>query len=176
MIMIFSIPSTAWANFCVCLYHHRLARLINDPLLLAAAELHYHRGERVVEKRVFDSGALVYHIALSFLNIAHHLEYSSWRMSTLNSRETENATYKPQQESAVYRKEDERLLRQLLNKVKASADAVDVHEAESSKSVELAALKVRRSALYYSDTTSVSCIIFTNLGQMQQLPMNLPGV
>jgi len=34
------------------------------------------------------------------------------------------------------------LLRQLLNKVKASADAVDVHEAESSKSVEIASLKV----------------------------------
>ncbi len=40
------------------------------------------------------------------------------------------------------RKEDERLLRQLLSKVKASADAVDVHEAESSRNVELGALKV----------------------------------
>jgi hypothetical protein len=43
---------------------------------------------------------------------------------------------------SLCRKEDERLLRQLLNKVKASADAVDVHEAESSKSVDIAALKV----------------------------------
>jgi hypothetical protein len=43
---------------------------------------------------------------------------------------------------SLCRKEDERLLRQLLNKVKASADAVDVHEAESSKSVDIAALNV----------------------------------
>jgi len=45
------------------------------------------------------------------------------------------------EEAVRFRKEDERLLRQLLNKVKASADAVDVHEAESSKSVEIASLK-----------------------------------
>lgn len=45
------------------------------------------------------------------------------------------------EENVRFRKEDERLLRQLLNKVKAHADTVDVHEAENTKSLELAALK-----------------------------------
>lgn len=47
------------------------------------------------------------------------------------------------EENVRFRKEDERLLRQLLQKVKAQADNVDVHEAESSKNMELASLKAR---------------------------------
>lgn len=45
------------------------------------------------------------------------------------------------EENIRFRKEDERLLRQLLNKVKKQADSVDVHEAESTKSNELVSLK-----------------------------------
>lgn len=44
------------------------------------------------------------------------------------------------EERLFFKKEDEKLLRKLLNKVKAQADATDVHEAKGDKEAELSAL------------------------------------
>ncbi|KAK9828605.1 hypothetical protein WJX72_001004 [[Myrmecia] bisecta] len=45
------------------------------------------------------------------------------------------------EEAIAFRKEDERLLRALLAKVKKAADSTDVHEAEGSRAAELSSLK-----------------------------------
>lgn len=77
-------------------------------------------------------------MAASFLNpsLSRHVFGSFRMMSTGPFQEKERA-----EETIHFRKEDEKLLRKLLQKVKTQADQVDKHEADSHEQAERSSLK-----------------------------------